>query len=147
MHVQFAYAAIGQSSGGEASDGQAAVARAVRAFRTAPVEPSGGGRARLIGERIVQKHPMHSGAVPAPVMAPVQRSNKQESDGTATRRCRFCIRLIGPAAGSRLLAACVRRPTLTGFFYQYPQFRCDFRQPSALRRTPGANPVALAKEL
>jgi hypothetical protein len=91
----------------------------------------------LIGERIAQQHPMNSSAVTAPVMAPVQRSNE-----AGVRRHRYpTVPFLHPPyrAGRRITATCgvCEAANPYRFFYQYPQCRCDFCQPSALRRTRG----------
>jgi len=147
MHVQFAYAAIGQSSGGGASNGQAAVALAVRAICTVPVETRQGRRVWLVGERIVQQDPMNSSAVTAPVMAPVQRSNE-----AGVRRHRYpTVPFLHPPyrAGRRITAtaACVRRPTLTGFFISTRSAVAIFANRPHYGGRGGGNPVARAKEL
>lgn len=147
MHVQFAYAAIGKSSSGEASGGEAAVAFAARALGMVFAETGPGCRWRLARARIVRNHPTNAGAVKAPSTASVHRSNE-----AAVRRHRYpTVPFLHPPhrAGRRITATCgaCEAANPYRFFYQYPQCRCDFRQPSALRRTPGANPVALAKEL
>jgi hypothetical protein len=148
MHVQFAYAAIGKPSSGEASDGEAAVAFAARAIGTAFAGTRQDWRFRPACAGIARKRPTNGGAVTAPVMAPVHRSNEE----AVVRRHRYpTVPFLHPPhrAGRRITATCgaCEAANPYRFFYQYPQCRCDFRQPSALRRTPGANPVALAKEL
>ena len=124
MHVQFAYAAIGNSSDGEASNGQAAMAPAARA-------------------RIVMDNQTNSGVV----VAPVQRSNE-----AVVRRHRYpTVPFLHPPyrAGRRItaLAACMRRPTLTGFFISTRSAVAIFVNRPHYGGREGGNPVARAKEL
>ena len=146
MHVQFAYAAIGNSSGGEASDGQAR-ALAARAFCTALVGTRQGCRSRLACERIVQNDPMNFRAVMASGKPPVQRSNE-----AVVRRHRYpTVPFLHPPyqAGRRITAtaACVRRPTRTGFFISTRSAVAIFVNRPHYGGREGGNPVARAKEL
>lgn len=103
MHVQFAYAAIGKSSDGEASIGKAAIAAVLPTFSTALVGTRQGRRLGPARVSVVQDNEM-----PASVAHGGLRFVRPCTDRTAAAlrsvQCRWC-RVTAPAATPFLVAS------------------------------------------